>query len=199
MISGSVWGFRAEVRNLLRRLRRVSKGAAEFEDIRPAAQLTAMPIEQALREAAPSDRAPPSIIVARVEALRHELETLHTDSDERRITLLLLRLAEEKQVSDMQFIWLTIFGSQLDALEAMAARKAKLDLNPYYSVHIDRYAVFAANKESPAPALNFDTWAAFLLNTGIAGLTEGQGQITEKGLALLALSNQRNFPKFQLF
>ena len=49
VVAGALLGFRTEVRTLLRRLRRVSKGAAEFDDARLAVQLTGTSIEQALR------------------------------------------------------------------------------------------------------------------------------------------------------
>jgi hypothetical protein len=197
LVAGALWGFSTEVRTLLRRLRRVSKGAAEFDDTRIAAQITATPVEQALREAAPTDAPPASYIVERVTTLRKELTTLHTDSDERRINLLLLRLAEDKQVVDFQFIWLNIFGSQLEALEAMSAKKGATDLTPYFSVHSERYATFASSRGYPMPPMTFEVWVGFFTRVGIATIKDRNGEATEKGAGMLAFSVQRNLPRFQ--
>lgn len=199
LIAGALWGFRTEVGTLLRRLRRVSKGAAEFDDTRIAAQITATPVEQALREAAPTDAPPASYIIERVTTLRQELTTLHADSDERRINLLLRRLAEEKQVTEFQFIWLNIFASQLEALEAMTAKKSATDLTPYFSVHGERYTTFASSKENPMPPLTFEAWAAFFLRVGIATINDRNGEATDKGMGMLAFCAQRNLPRFQAF
>jgi hypothetical protein len=196
-VAAALYGFRDEVRALLRRLRRFSKGTAEFDEVRLSAQLSATPIEQALREAAPTDAPPPTYIVERVTALRQELATLHADSDERRINLLLRRLAEEKQATDFQFIWLNIFGSQLEVLEAMTAARIAIDLTPYFSVHSERYKAFAASRENPQPPITFEAWAAFFSRVGIATITDRMGEITDKGADTLAFAVRRNLPRFQ--
>jgi len=103
VLAGGLWGFRIEVRTLFARLRSLGVKGAEFDENRLAAQIAAVPVEQALKDAAPLETHPP-LIIERVETLRRELETMHQNSDANRISLLLLRLAESQQIQDLQFV-----------------------------------------------------------------------------------------------
>ena len=136
-LAATLYGFRIELSGLLQRLKRVGATGAEFSEVSIVAQITATPVDQALRAVAPNEVQPPYIQL-RVTALRPELNAREPDDHGRREHLLMLRLAEAQQTRDWQAVWLTIFSSQLEALTAMAGVVGPIDLSPYYDSHIQR-------------------------------------------------------------
>lgn len=196
LLAVCLWGFRAEFRTLFSRLRSLGIKGAEFDESRLAAQIAAVPVEQALKEAAPLEEHPP-LVIARVGELSRELDTLHKNSDANRISLLLLRLAEAQQVQDFQFVWLNIFLSQLEALEGMRASGGAISLEPYFEAHLQRYSAISAAREGTSPPVNFGGWTGFLVRSSLATVTERQGGLSPKGLALLTFATSSNLPRYQ--
>ena len=161
VLAGAIYEFRAELRGLLARLRRVGATGAEFAEVSIAAQITAVPVDQALKAVAPSE-IQPNYIRARVEALRPELNAREPDDHSRREHLLMLRLAEAQQSRDWQAVWLNIFASQLEALGAMAGVEGSVDLSPHYESHVERRETILGADQQRSPPATFEVWASFL-------------------------------------
>jgi len=197
VLAGALIGFRAELSGLLLRLRRVGTAGAEFADVSIVAQITAMPIDQALQAVAPNETQT-TYIRARVEALRMELNDREPDDPARREHLLMLRLAEAQQIRDWQSVWLNLFSSQLEALAAMAKVVDSLDLTPFYESHVQRREAMVVSGEQVLPALTFEVWTSFLGRMRLAVIAAHNGSITDEGRGLLEFGARFNLPRFHL-
>lgn len=198
LVAGAVYGFRTELRDLLRRIRRVSKEGAEFGEIGVAAQIMAQPVDVALREVAP-DETHPTYIRQQVDALRIELNARVPEDATRREYLLMLRLAEAQRRAIFLEAWLRIFESQLDSLGKSVAEPNGADLRPFFDSHVTKIAA-ASTPENPITPLSYEMWVHFLVQRQLITLSAGDlAVITEQGRDFLTVANQFNLPRFQIF
>jgi hypothetical protein len=196
VVAGALLAYRVELRGLVSRVRKVSATGAEFAEASIAAQITAMPVDQALKEVTPGEKHP-SYIQARVASLRVELNSREPEDQWRREYLLLVRLAGAQQGRDWYSVWLNIFASQLEALGAMAGSEAPIDLSPYYDRHVERREAALTLEQTPQlPVATFEIWAAFLGRMRLATVTGRNGSITEEGRGLLEFAATLNLPRF---
>ena len=199
VVAGAILLFHVELRGLLARVRKVGATGAEFAEASIAAQITAVPVDQALRAVAPNE-VQPTFIQARVTNLRAELNAREPTDQTRREHLLMLRLAEAQQARDWCVVWLNIFASQLEALGAMAGVEGPLDLSPFYDQHLERRdEAFTAEQKSQLPAVTFETWASFLGRMRLATVEGRNGSITDEGGGLLKFAAAHSFPRNQRF
>jgi hypothetical protein len=141
----AVFNFRSELNALLRRTRRIGREGAEFEVGSIAAQIMTQPVEEAMREVAPGESNAPYIL-ARVVAVRNDLNVQAGTDQQRRENLLTLRFAQTQQARDFQVIWLNIFASQLEALGRMALEQDAVDLQEYFDAHVERVKALPARR-----------------------------------------------------
>ena len=196
VVAGTIFGFRNELSALLKRLRRVGKGGAEFGEERIAAQIMARPVDVALKDVVP-DEEHSGYVRLRIEALRVELNARVPEDEQRREYLLMLRLAEAQQNRDFAFAWLHMFNSQLEALTRMATENSVIDLSPYHELHVSR-STEASTPDNPVNALPFEVWANFFVQRQLAVVTNRTATIMDQGRDLLALAVQTKLPRFQV-
>lgn len=196
VVGGAIIGFRRELSDLLKRLRRFGKEGMEFDENRIAAQILALPVEEALRDVAPGETHA-NFITARVESLMHELNRMQPSDPAKREYLLMLRLAQAQQVRDFQYAWLNIFASQIEALNKMAAENGAVDLTPYYRSHVER-AKALSTAEKPIDFFSFEVWCSYFVRMQLATIDQSSGIITEAGRGFLVTATQQNFPRFQV-
>jgi hypothetical protein len=171
-------------------------GQKKFAEASIVAQITAVPVDQALKAVAPNE-VQPSYIQARVAALRPELNAMEPEDRIQREHLLMLRLAEAQQGRDWQAAWLNIHASQLEALGAMAGVEGPVDLSPYYDRHLERREAALTAEQKQLPAATFEVWASFLGRMRLATIDRRNGLITDEGRGLLEVAARFNFPRFQ--
>ena len=193
IVGATIIGFRHELSDLLKRIKRVSKEGMEFQEAQIAAQMISVPVSEALKDVAPNEDHS-DLIKNKVESIRHELNSRLPEDVVKREHLLILRLVEAQQVRDFQFVWLNIFLSQLEALTRMAAGTDSVDLMNFFEIHQSR--VDAQSSEPPLKP-SFEGWSGFLVRMQLIVVNDTSGEITPQGREFLNFTNRHNLPRFQ--
>ena len=197
VVAATIFFFRTELGELLKRLKRVGATGAEFSEATIAAQITASAVDQILPAVAPGETQP-SFVRGRIEALRVELNARQPDDRDKRESLLLLRLAEAQQARDHLTTWINLFLSQLEALSAMAGATGPIDLTPYFDAHVQRREALPLT-EGPLRTITFDLWCTYFGRMRLATITGREGTITEEGHGLPFFFAARfNLPRFHV-
>lgn len=188
--------FRPEMITLFRRVKKVGPTGAEFAENVVASQVNVRPITEVLKEVDPSIDASP-LVGKLSEEIRKSLNAHTASNPDGREALLLFHLADARLVATAFRIHNFIFGSQVEALERMAASNEPANLEPFYKQHVERYRAATSDNPEAAPVPDFSIWARYLVDNRLAIVTGFVGRITDEGRALLNYFSQEKLPRIQ--
>jgi hypothetical protein len=195
VVGSTILGFRQELGDLLKRMKRLGKEGMEFGDVQIAAQIMSVPVSDALKDVAPGETHS-ELIMTRVASLRQELNARQPSDIPNREHLLMLRLAEAQQSRDFQNIWLNILSSQLAALTKMASENKPVDLTEFFETYKERVESLPT---PPAVKISFEAWSGYFIRMQLATIVGTLGTITLSGREFLSFWIRNNLPRFQAF
>ncbi|MCV9997687.1 hypothetical protein OE766_05460 [Pararhizobium sp. YC-54] len=167
------WMFRKAVRMKILQISRLTRESIDFESQQLNAPRAAAPdlhLDQEPRFETVSVKLPYINTIA--ESLHKDLASVPED---KKILVLVAKLAEARVAAAFEFVFGLIFGSQIDFLRRLAEGSiSRFDAETWY-------------EEGPRKAheelasWDFSTWATFLINQGLIEQIGGDIVITEPG------------------
>lgn len=191
------WYYRREVRVLISRLKKASATSVELSDV-VSAQATLQPIAEALKDVDPN-AARDSLMSVVAVRIRQALDSLEPDNHERRETRLTVDLAGSHVTLHFLRTHLTIFLSQMEALERSRQINGKIALLPFYQSHEVRYESAKSRKPEIAPLISFESWRTFLVTHRLMSVGDVFGEITDEGAKFVDYISSQNFPRIYSF
>ena len=191
------WYYRRELRILMARVKKASATGVELSEV-VSAQATLQPIAEALKDVEP-DSAVDILVSQMASNIRQVLDRIEPDNHARRETRLIAELSRGNITLFFLRTHLTIFLSQMEALERALQIGRRIDLMPFYNTHEHRYELERSRDREPITAYNFDSWCSYLINRRLMTVSDQYGEITDEGAKFVRYITQQNLPRLYSF
>jgi hypothetical protein len=196
IVAAAAWFFRNDLRLLILRTRKAGLSGVEFAEA-ITAQAVLKPISESIRKVAPL--LTNEVMIDRAAKIRADLDQIEPDSIELREARLTKDLASLQLTNKFMRVYMVIFESQLEAMNAMAAGNDGADLETFYRLHTERYKEATLERVDAAPVASFQAWANFLVTQGLILIEGRSGNLTDEGRLFLDYLLAERFPRFNIF